>query len=62
MTKDKFFNMRCSQQFLDDLDELSKGLGLSKAATIELTINIYPGLVRLMNKHEQMLAQLKEEL
>ena len=62
MTKNKKFQMRCTQQFLDDLDELSKEMGLSRAATIELTINIYPSLVELMNKHELMLAKLKEEL
>jgi hypothetical protein len=54
--------MRCSQQFLDDLTNLSKEMGLSRAATIELTINIYPGLIQLMNKHEQMLSKLKEDL
>lgn len=62
MTKDKYFNMRCSQDFLNDLTALSKEMGLSRASTIELTISIYPALIKLMNKHEIMLAKLKEEL
>jgi hypothetical protein len=62
MTKDKKFQMRCTQQFLDDLDSLSNEMGLSRAATIELTISIYPALIRTMNKHESMLAKLKEEI
>ena len=62
MTKDKLFSMRCTQDFLDDLATLSNEMGLSKAATVELTINIYPGLVKLMIKHEDMLAKLREDL
>ena len=62
MTKDKKFSMRCSQDFLDDLTTLSKEMGLSRAATVELTINIYPALVKLMIKHEDMLAKLREDL
>ena len=63
MTKDKKFQMRCDQQFLDDLDHITEALGFkSRAATIELTISIYPGLVQLMNTHQQLLDDLKDKL
>jgi hypothetical protein len=63
MTKDKKFQMRCTQQFLDDLDGLGESIGLkSRSATIELTINIYPALVKMMRQHEDMLAKLKLDL
>ena len=63
MTKDKKFQMRCTQQFLDDLDELTNAIGLkSRSAVVELTISIYPALVKMMQQHESMVAKLKEEL
>lgn len=62
MTKDKSFTMRCDQQFLDDLTILSEGIGLSRAATIELTIGIYPGLVKIMKHHQELLDRLKDDL
>ena len=62
MTKNKTFTMRCGQEFIDNLTSLANEMGLSRAATVELTINIYPALVKLMIKHEDMLAKLREDL
>jgi hypothetical protein len=62
MTKDRTFTMRCTPEFLSDLTNLSNEMGLSRAATIELTISIYPALIKIMNKHEDMLSKLKEDL
>jgi len=62
MTKDKKFSMRVDRVFMDNLTWLSKELGLSKAATIELVVNLYPELVKMYAKHQQLLDDLKDNL
>lgn len=62
MNKDKRFTMRADQVFMDNLNWLSKELGLSKAATIELVVNLYPELVKMYAKHQQLLDDLKDKL
>ena len=62
MTKDKKFSMRVDQTFIDNLTWLSKEMGLSKAASIELVVNLYPELVKMYAKHQQLLDDLKDKL
>jgi hypothetical protein len=62
MTKDKLFSMRTDQIFRDNLDWLSSQMGLSKAATVELVVNLYPELVKMYTKHQELLAELKSRL
>lgn len=44
MTKDKKLQIRCSQEFLDVLDELSAAFGMSKTGVIEFAIGLFPTL------------------
>ena len=62
MTKDKKFSMRVDQIFMDNLNWLSDEMGLSKAATIELVVNLYPELVKMYAKHQELLEELKSKL
>lgn len=62
MTKDKLFSMRTDQVFRDNLDWLSSEMGLSKASTVELVVNLYPELVKMYTKHQELLAELKSRL
>ncbi len=62
MTKDKKFSMRVDQIFMDNLNWLSKEMGLSKAASIEIAVSIYPELVKMYAKHQQLLDDLKDKL
>ena len=62
MTKDKKFSMRVDQVFMDNLTWLSNELGLSKAASIELAVNLYPELVKMYTKHQELLDELKANL
>ena len=62
MTKDKKFSMRVDQVFMDNLNWLSKEMGLSKAASIELVVNLYPELVRMYARHQELLDELKATL
>ena len=62
MTKNKKFQMRCSQQFLDTLDWISEGMGLSRSSTVEVIINFYPELVRMQQKLERMIQEARDTL
>jgi len=62
MTKDKTFQMRCDDVFMDNLNWLSREMGLSKAATVELVVNLYPELVKMYAKHQELLEELKSRL
>lgn len=62
MTKDKTFQMRCDNIFMDNLNWLSDEMGLSKAGTVELVVNLYPELVKMYAKHQQLLDDLKDKL
>jgi hypothetical protein len=62
MTKNKTFQMRCDQEFLDDIEWLSKGLGLSKAASVIMAVKQYPYVVELTVKHQELLAKLKDDI
>jgi hypothetical protein len=60
--KDKVFTMRTDSIFRDNLNWLSEEMGLSKGATIELVVNLYPELVRMYAKHQELLEELKSKL
>jgi hypothetical protein len=62
MTKNRTFQMRCDQKFLDTLDDISRGMGLSKSLTIEVIVNFYPELVKLQLKLERMIQEAKDQL
>ena len=62
MGKDKSFTMRTDDIFRDNLSWLSKEMGLSKAATVELVVNLYPELVKMYAKHQALLDDLKDKL
>ena len=62
MNRDKRFTMRTDQIFRDNLEWLSKEMGLSKTQTIELVINLYPELVKMYARHEQLIKDLKDRL
>lgn len=61
-TKTKTFTMRCDDLFLANLERLSNDLGVSRSSAVEITINIYPALVELQTKLEQMVRDAKEVL
>jgi hypothetical protein len=61
-TKDKTFSMRCDQKFLDSLTQLSEDMGVSKSQVVEITIAIYPDLVRMYNKLDKMIIEAKQNL
>ena len=60
--KDKVFTMRTDIIFRDNLNWLSREMGLSKGATIELVVNLYPELVKMYAKHQELLEELKSKL
>ena len=60
--KDRIFTMRTDSIFRDNLNWLSSEMGLSKAATVELVVNLYPELVKMYAKHQELLDKLKDEL
>jgi hypothetical protein len=62
MTKDKTFQMRCDQEFLDELDWLSNGLGLSKASSVITAVKQYRYVVKLVEQHQALIKQLKDQL
>ena len=62
MTKNKTFQMRCDQEFLDTLDELAKEMHMSKASTVDVAVKIFPGLVQLQSKLERMIQEAREQL
>jgi hypothetical protein len=44
MTRDKKFQMRCEQEFLDLIDSLRKELGMSRTEFIEFAVRLFPAL------------------
>lgn len=62
MTKDKVYTMRTDMVFRKNLAWLSRELGLPKSQCIELVINLYPELVKMYAKHQQLLDDLKDKL
>jgi len=60
--KNKTFTMRCDDVFLDNLALLARDMGVSKSQAVEITINIYPGLVELYNKLDRMIKEAREQL
>lgn len=45
MTKDKVLQIRCTQEFLDIVDELRHAFGLNRTELIEHLVHYYPALV-----------------
>ena len=62
MTKDKKFQMRCDQEFLDELDWLSKESGLSRSGSTELAVKQYRYVAALVKQHHELIKQLKDQL
>lgn len=62
MTRDKVFTMRTDQVFRDNLTWLANELGLSKAASVEIAVNLFPELVKMYSKLEQMVKDTKANL
>lgn len=60
--RDKRFTMRTDQVFRSNLAWLSNEMGLSQSATVEMVVNLYPELVKMYQKHEQLLKDLKDKL
>ena len=60
--RDKNFNMRTDQTFRDNLDWLSKELGLPKTQCVEIAVNLFPELVKLYAKLEQQVQEIKTNL
>jgi len=60
--KDKRFIMRCDQQFLDTLAHLSEQMGVSKSEVVDITVGIYPSLVELYDKLDNMIKEAKSNL
>jgi len=62
MTKSKTFQMRVTPEFMDSLEWLAREMGVSKALAVEVAVNTYPAVIKMMQKHEVMLAKLKNEI
>lgn len=62
MTKDKKFQMRCTQSFLDTLADLSKGMGVPKGQVVEVCVNIFPAIVELQQKLDKLIKDAKDSL
>jgi hypothetical protein len=62
MTKDKVFTMRTDHVFRANLTWLSNEMGLTKAGTVELVVNMYPELVKAYQKHQKLLKELKANI
>ena len=62
MTKSKVFQMRCDEDFLSTLTQLSEQMGVSKSQFIEITVGIYPELVAMYNKLDSMIQDAKDNL
>jgi len=44
MTKDKTFQIRCDQEFLDTVDELRNAFGMNRTELIEYLVQYIPEL------------------
>jgi len=60
--KNKQFTMRCDEDFLSTLTQLSAEMGVSKSQFIEITVGIYPELVAMYNKLDGMIQDAKDNL
>jgi len=60
--KDSTFSMRTDRTFRGNLDWLSKELGVSRAESIEIAVNLFPELVKMYAKLDQMVKDTKEVL
>jgi hypothetical protein len=60
--KDGSFSMRTDEIFRDNLTWLSKELGLSKSESVEIAVNLFPELVKLYAKLDQMVKDTKANL
>lgn len=60
--KDKTFSMRTDETFRNNLNWLSKELGLPKAQSVETAVNLFPELVKMYTKLDQMIKDAKEQL
>ena len=54
--------MRCDEDFLSTLTQLSEQMGVSKSQFIEITVGIYPELVAMYNKLDSMIQDAKDNL
>ena len=62
MKRDKNFNMRTDQIFRDNLEWLSNELGLSRTQSVEIAVNLFPELVKMYTKLDQMVKDTKATL
>jgi len=60
--KDGTFSMRTDDIFRGNLTWLSKELGLSKSESVEIAVNLFPELVKMYAKLDQMIKDTKEAL
>jgi len=50
--KNKMFQMRCRQEFLDAIDELRVHLDMSRPAMVEFAVSLFPALVEKLKENE----------
>ena len=62
MVKFKTFSIRCTPDFLKNVKWLAKEMGVSQAIAVEIAVNTYPAVVKMMQRHEDMLAKLKDTI
>jgi hypothetical protein len=62
MVKAKTFSVRCTPEFLDNVKWLAKEMGVSQGIAVEIAVNTYPAVVKMMQRHEEMLAKLKDTI
>lgn len=60
--KNGTFSMRTDTIFRDNLAWLSKELGLSKSESVEIAVNLFPELVKMYAKLDQMVKDTKDAL
>lgn len=60
--KDGSFSMRTDEIFRDNLTWLSKELGVSKSESVEIAVNLFPTLVEMYAKLDQMVKDAKQAL
>ena len=60
--KDGTFSMRTDTIFRDNLTWLSKEMGLSKSESVEIAVNLFPELVKMYAKLDQMIKDTKANL
>ena len=53
MTKDKTFQIRCDQEFLDMVDELRQAFGMNRTELIEHLVHYYPALAEMEKRSSQ---------